>query len=735
MASAGENDRRKRRTRLIAGGVLTLVVLLTVVQVLLQKLRSPIPIASTVLISALVNINLILLFVLILLVFRNLFTVYLERRDNILGSKFRVKLVLAFMSLALLPALFLFVVASRFITTSVDSWFNVQVEESLQASVQIVDSYYYGAQESAMAFARQISRRLAEGGFLERPDPGAVRAVAEEKLQEYRLAAVQVFAVPRREVVSLGQPRLPARSDLVRRGFAGEVASVVEPPPHGDLIRAVSPITLSTGGKVLGVVAVGLPTPKGLVAQAENVRRGVEEYGQLKNVKDPIKGIYRMLFLMITLVILFGAIWAGMHLVRGVTGPIQRLAEGTRAVAAGDLDFRVDVKADDEIGVLVTSFNTMTADLKKSRAALDERRAYMEAVLETVAAGVLSLDGGGRVNTVNPVALRILGWEGTPVLHRHYRELFDREPLTPLYRLLQAVSEGGPALSGHQVTITRGGGAVTLVVNVSLLRDREGTPQGMVVVLEDITQLLRAQQEVAWREVARRMAHEIKNPLTPIQLSAQRIAKKLAEGIPDAEQVVKECTETIVYEVEALKNLVDEFSRYARLPASVLRPDDLHPVVEKVVALYAGYPEAAGGAGRGVKVRADLAPSLPRLHIDPEQIKRVVINLVENAVAALDGDGEVVIRTRHQRSEGAVLLEVADTGRGISPEARDRLFFPYFSTKRSGTGLGLAIVSRIVTEHGGRVWVEDNVPRGTRVLVELPVPPHTAVPTPASVEA
>jgi two-component system nitrogen regulation sensor histidine kinase NtrY len=509
----------------------------------------------------------------------------------------------------------------------------------------------------------------------------------------------------------------------------GEAVVTVQLIAQADVIRSVVPV-LRPGAthEVLGAVAVSVWGPAALSSKAEEIQTGIKEYQQLRMLKNPIKGIYLMLFLMVTLAIIFGAIWVGVYLARGITGPIQQLVEGTRKVAAGDLSFRVQVKSDDEVGMLVDSFNKMTEDLGKSKAELthayeelqrsnvesDRRRDYMETVLETITAGVLSLDAEGRVNTVNHAAARMLGRPPEQILHRQYVEIFEGYALQPLRHLVTRLAEEGRETSDQQVTLTLNGRPATLMVTVSGLPGPGSERRGLVVVLDDISEAIRAQQALTWREVARRIAHEIKNPLTPIQLSTQRLRKKFAEGAPDAASVFDECTQTIIQEVEGLRNLVDAFSRYARMPAPQPRPGDLHQVIQQVAQLYAGLES-------GITLRTELDPGVPSLNLDSDQMKRALINLVDNAVAALaDGDGEVVISTRYLPATGRVLLEVADTGPGFPPEDRDRAFLPYYSTKRSSGGLGLAIVNRIIVEHGGEIRIEDNTPRGARLVISLP---------------
>ncbi len=735
MVAAKDPDRRKRRTRLILAAVFGLVVVLTTVQVLIYQLRFPTPIASNILVFALVNVNMVLLLILVLLVFRSLFKVYLERRDNLLGSKFRVKLVVAFVSLSLLPALLLFVVASNLITNSVDSWFNIRVEDSLQHSLEVAQVFEKISGENIVLQAHRIASGIDPGGLDSEEGRELARTLIAEKLHDYNLDAIQVIDSNGAELLGLrAKKRLPADlpplGQAFRRGRRGETFAFVQMISGGDLIRGVAPVALSDSkGRATFLVATQF-IPEGLSAKVGEVTRGVKEYQQLKMLKNPIKGIYIMLFLMVTLVIIFAAVWVGVYLARGITVPIQQLAEGTRAVASGNLNFRVDAKADDEIGILVSSFNKMTGDLRQSKSELesanldlqrsnvelDQRRAYMETVLENIATGVLSLDRQGTVTTINPAAIQILGLEGRRQRRCHYTEVLSGDSLAPLRGLLEKTEDDAGVVVDQQLTLQRSGRVANIVVSISGLTDRLDNHLGRVVVLEEITQRIRAEQTMAWREVARRIAHEIKNPLTPIQLSAQRLRKKFADRAPDYEQVFEECTRTIIQEVNGLKGLVDEFSRYAaKMPSSDPKPNDLHLVVEMVLTLYSAVP-------KGVKIGQDLDPQLPPVNVDPEQMKRALINLVDNALDALGGEGEVVIKTRYLSGKGVVALEVVDTGPGIPQIDRERLFLPYFSTKRGGTGLGLAIVHRIVGEHAGQIRIEDNFPKGTRVIIELPAP-------------
>jgi two-component system nitrogen regulation sensor histidine kinase NtrY len=723
-------ERKKRRNRLIAIGVLLSLIALTTIQVLIQQLRFPVPIAGNILILALFNINLILLLVLILLVSRSLFKIYIERKAKVIGSRFRTRLVAAFVGLSLLPAIVLFMVASNFITISVESWFNVQVETSIRKSIEIARGYYQVTEGRTLSLTREIAKEIEKEGLLDPRNRAQLMELIREKQNEYQLGLLAVYGQQGREVAAVHDPktRRSSPSKWARQGLRGEEASSSQLSGGKDLIRAVSPIrSAKEAGKVAGAVVAYQVLPFGLSQKVNEITTSFKEYNELKMLQTPIKWLYLMAFLMITLLVMFAAIWAAMHIARTITVPIQRLAEGTREVAGGNLGYQVEVSADDEVGLLVESFNRMTRDLSRSKVdlesayldlrrtniELDQRRVYMETVLENVTAGVLSLDEKGHINTINKAALNMLNLEADRALHRSHEEVFSHPDLKPMGALIKRMATEGIEAAGQQVTLQVNGRASTLVVSIAGLKDQQEGYLGMVVVFDDLTELLKAQQAMAWREVARSIAHEIKNPLTPIQLSTQRLRKKFLERSPDYEGVIVECTDTIIQEVEGLKELVSEFSRYARMPSSELKPDDLNQVVERVLQLYSGL------AKRSV-IRRSLDPHLPLVNLDGGQMRRALINLVDNAIAAVKKGGTIEVLTRYSPERSLVYMEVTDTGQGIASEDKERLFLPYFSKTRGGTGLGLAIVHRIIAEHSGRIRVEDNYPRGTRMVVELP---------------
>jgi two-component system, NtrC family, nitrogen regulation sensor histidine kinase NtrY len=506
------------------------------------------------------------------------------------------------------------------------------------------------------------------------------------------------------------------------------------------MVQALVPVRDEQRGGVAAALVVGMHIPQRLQTRLRDISQAFQAYKQLKLLKNPIKGIYILLFMLMSLIIVFSSTWFGLYLARGITDPIQMLAKGTREVAAGNLDYKVEVRADDEIGILVDSFNRMTGDLAASQAKLEEtyrdlqakhgeveqRRRYTETVLEAVATGVVSLDAAGRVTTINSAAERMLGLPVTQIQDKAAGAAFRSPEYAEIAALAQRMGRAREGMVDREVHLRRAGQNIVLLASATALKGSDGSYMGMVLAFEDLTELLKAQRLAAWRDVAQRIAHEIKNPLTPIQLSAQRLRRRLAGERSLAEKrLLEEATGTIIQEVDGLKQLVDEFSRFARMPALALKPTDLGRLLEAVVMLYRDAHPA-------LSLRASFAADLPFIEVDPDQIKRAVLNLVDNAVEAVGQTGEVTVQTIWLPEAQRARIVVADDGPGIALEDKDKVFVPYFSTKATGMGLGLPIVHQIVTDHGGTIWVEDCPPHGTRFVIELP---GERVPTAAPAQA
>jgi two-component system nitrogen regulation sensor histidine kinase NtrY len=553
-------------------------------------------------------------------------------------------------------------------------------------------------------------------------------------VEVYRLTRGSTSTPGVAAVVDVASPSLPAGSSrasadrLAARAAAGQPESWVREPlsAGGELIRAAAVVRRGDGAATGVVVATSHLTGE-FAARARRTTRAYEQYSQLQVLKRPLTAVYLSFFLMVTLMILVSATWMGLYLAKRITRPVQALAAAAREIGAGHFDHRVERETADEFGSLVDAFNSMadelstsrrqlersTVDLERKHAEVEERRRHTAAILERVATGVVTLDTAGRIGTFNPAASRLLGL-GPEAIGQPVGSIFGRADLEPLSALALGTSAVSRETPAQEIALVREGREVHLAVAATALAAETGLPEGRVLVFDDITPLIRAQKVAAWREVARRLAHEIKNPLTPIQLCAQRLQRQFA-GAPDpVRMLVDECTATIVGEVESLKALVDEFSQFARMPAPRRVLTDLHDLLRGTLTLYEGL-------FKDVRLETLFAVSLPAVRLDPDQVRRVVINLLDNAIEALGQHGQVVLETQHETGGTTVRLIVADNGPGIPAEERDKLFMPYYSTKKRGSGLGLAIVRRIVAEHGGTIEVGDNQPKGTRFTIELPV--------------
>jgi two-component system, NtrC family, nitrogen regulation sensor histidine kinase NtrY len=739
MPLLSEQGRRKRNLLVIVGALLVLAL----VGALSLELRTPeLPVASNIVVFALFNLNLIVFLLLLVLLFRNLVKLWFERRQQVIGAKFKTKLVFAFLSLALAPAILIFIIASNFINKSIEGWFKPQVERPLDQALAVAQAYYRNLEATALRHGQHMARVIDHERLLDEARRETLAAYLVEQQEQLGLSTLTVFKTSGQEVVHVKDPGLgdmPTRDvseSQLRRGLTGQEVTTVRELPSGDLIEAIVPIWtprpagMSAVGErpLAGVVVVGIHVTERLEAKIRGIAQAFRQYKQLRLLKNPIKGIYILLFLLLTLIIVFSFAWFGLYLARGITGPIEQLAEGTREVAAGNLSYKVRARADDEIGVLVESFNRMTDDISESKrrleeayldlqdkhTELEERRRYIETVLEAITTGVVSFDPDNRLTTMNRAAARMFGLDGAAVVGRALEDVFASGALRDVMILVQRVRRARSGSVEQELHVRGREGRISLLASATALRGPDGGYAGAVLVFDDLTELLKAQRLAAWREVAQRIAHEIKNPLTPIQLSAQRLRRRLARDPGQDQRLVTECTETIIQEVDGLKRLVDEFSRFARMPALAPRPTDVRPLVEGVAALYRESHPA-------LRLVTRYPESIPLIEVDPDHIKRAILNLVDNAVAAVGGTGNVEVEVRAAADGSGLQLVVSDDGPGISAEDKEKLFLPYFSTKTNGMGLGLPIVHEIVAEHGGTIRVEDNVPRGSRFVFDLPV--------------
>lgn len=737
----------RRRTRIILLTVATLALFaLLFVQAALNTLPwvRPSSVSETLGLYVLSTINFLAFIVLLMVLVRNIIKLRRERLAQRLGARFKTRLVVYFIALSLLPVLFLFFATTGLINRSVHKWFSLPGDEMLANSLFIQSSYVQGERENLQRTATTLARLVTHT-----PETEMATTLATE-IEIQRLITARLFnqagqLVAQRSTVDF--PKLGTsfqavwESALAQALQGGLFAAEVSNEATGAIyLLAAAPVSATSGGALL----IAQQVPPQLADSVNRIRELERYYESLKTKGRWVRNTALQTLLLITLLVLFIAFWLAMYIARSIADPVQKLAEATERVKRGDLTHRAEVTGNDELAALALSFNEMTAEvaenrrrlehsaaeLQASNAALDERRRYIETILQSLSAGVISLDEHANVTTINEAALQLLHIEQTPITGTALEALLPEQQREELRRMilraarLRSVTRDVHFTLANQIELAA-------AVTVTSLHDPRGQARGAVIVLEDLTELIEAQRRAAWSEVARRMAHEIKNPLTPIRLSAERLVKNLLsdgngaggaagarDGLDERQtRLVRECTTMIGTEVATLQRMVDEFSNFARLPQANFAPASLNEVVAHTLKLYADRLS-------GLRLESRLAPQLPAVLIDAEQIKRVLVNLIDNAAEALttvNGDRRIWVSTREVTERETVELIVADTGPGIPPADRERIFDPYFSTRKRGTGLGLAIVSRIVAEHQGRIRAQENLPRGAKFIVELPI--------------
>ncbi len=727
---------------LILAGIVILLAILGGIVWLADRTSTLSPdFLTEVVLIALSVTNVTMLVALAFVLARNVIKSIMEGRSGLPFGRFRARLVLSLLGMTVIPAVLVLIVGSRVVLTAVDRWFNAPMEEILSGANSIAGDYYQERERIVADQASRLARSLSRLD-LGSAAVGSVQNIVTPEVAGQRIAMVQVYRalrVPNQppEVISLvdvASPSMPqgwARGSadrLAQRAASGDEAapSIEEPLAAGGVLKHVAIAVRNAQGQITGVVVASDYLSGDLAERARRMSKAYEDYTQLRVLKQPLAGVYVSFFVMVTLLILVGSTWMGLYLAKRITRPVQMLSEAAKEIGAGHYDHRIEHEGSAEFGSMVDAFNSMAAEVAQSRRRLERasidlerkheegegRRRYIEAILERIATGVVSIDRTGRISTINPSALRLLELTDDVIGHSAV-DIFARPDLTPVNDVLDQAARARMDSFAQEVALVRDGRERHVVAAATRIAGADGSFDGTVLVVDDVTPLIRAQKVAAWREVARRLAHEIKNPLTPIQLSAERMRRKLGDVEPPLQELVQECTSTIIGEVESLKGLVDEFSQFARMPAPRAVPTELHAFLNETLALYDGLFAA-------VLFEKHYDASVTQVRLDPEQMKRVIINLTDNAIEAMGRQGTIVIETARDVSHSLVRIVVADTGPGIPPAERDKLFLPYYSTKGRGSGLGLAIVRRIVAEHGGSIEVTDNVPTGTRFIIELP---------------
>jgi two-component system, NtrC family, nitrogen regulation sensor histidine kinase NtrY len=744
-----------RTRRYVVGVILFLLLALITTQIFLHQtsVGSKKFVPGTFVLWAATVLVILAILALATVLGRNLIKLFFERRSGIVGSGFRSKIVSLTVVLSLLPALLLFILSYGLINFSIEQWFSAPASLILKESHDIAQQYYDEIAHRASHFASVVAGSFLTAGEIGPENHPRAEARLTEMLPRYQLSNIRLFnhegglAAEAGQRVSGAAHKVIVR-ELVANALRGQVSSRVERVSPSDALREVvwgaAPIR-ERDGRIIGAVLTEGEIAQSVRFKADSVLEAHSAYLTLQRNKATLRFNVLLILALSTLLIVFAFSWFAMYLAKRITVPIQALAEGAAAVAAGDLDYRVDCEAIDELGSLIQSFNRMTGDLKENKrhieaaqdslrrtnVELDIRRRYTETILQNIATGVISLSNDFRIRTLNRAAAQMLEIQA-PAAEARFEDVVKGSASDALRGLVDKSAILGPVVRTIELSLS--GKALRLATTVTPLLDAAGQRAGWVIVLDDVTELLRIEKMAAWQEVARRLAHEIKNPLTPIQLSAERILMRYRQlaGVTKVQaaslgatrgefasftSLLEESVRTITEEAASLKNLVDEFSRFARLPEVRLEDADLHRIIDNTLGLY-------NGRIHGVRVVRKFDPEIPQLRLDPEQLKRVFINLFDNALEAMaDNSGPRVLEVATHKNEAlqSVRVRISDTGRGFPREYQDSLFLPYFSTRKGGTGLGLAIVRQVITDHHGYVRAEPNSPLGTSIIIDLPL--------------
>lgn len=707
------------------------------IQSILFKGKVALPLGNNILIFALINLNVLLVLFVLFLVLRNLAELFFERRINRLGNKLKTKLIASFLSLTLIPTILLFFVALQFVSTSMDYWFNASVEDSLTESLQLAQSLLHEKEEQVTLMSKGIAERIKDldiaaytseaiSDTLENilsfnpiNGPDSLGLITNDRNLEISVRGPQLR--------STLLPKIPLNIlDRVRQEHGRE--TLVQEMQNGDLVSCIAEIQLGSGSLGRAILVTSLFVRSDQLARMTTISQGIEDYRQLKHFKEPFKFWLLIILLIVTLLVIFAAIWFGLYISRGITEPLEKLVLATRRVADGDLQFVMERESNDEMGLLVDSFNKMTQNLDQSNKKLaethtalqlssqesEQRRRYTEIILQNVSAGVISLDENGKITTINRFAEKLLNIDKNLFIGLNFRDVMPPYQAAVVDGFIDELQLTGKNTVEQHIKMQVLSKTYSLLINFTRLEDEGGKPVGFVLVFDNLTKLEKMQRMAAWREVARRIAHEIKNPLTPIQLSAQRLRRRYPEILNEENSIFDQCTNTIITQVDELKRLVSEFSQFARMPKVQKSPENLGKLARQTLFLYQeGH--------KNITFTCTEEQPIPIFSFDGEQIKRCLINLLDNAVAVLPEGGNIDVVLALDDEKENVFLKVYDNGPGISKDNKLKLFEPYFSTKKTGTGLGLAIVHTIVADHNGYIRVEDNEPQGSVFIIELPL--------------
>lgn len=718
-------ESKNKGPRVIGAIIVLLIILFFTIEFFIRETQQfSSTTVTNVLLSSLQIIVLLLFLILLFVLGRNLAKLYLERKRKVAGSHFKTRLLFFFISLSLIPTLLLFFFASDMISRNIEQWFKTPIDKILNDTKGLADGFYLNTEEITLHYAKQLGKAIQKQKLINIEQRAPLMEFVKDKLTEYKLDEIGIY-LNDEELFSYLNPDLPLRDyhtlkeNIVKRAQLGEEFSTIEPMGTGEMIRRGLSFNIQDKDNLL--IVTGKYLQQNYAQKINNITTYVQRYRQIKIQKDPVKSLYLMTLIFITLLIIFAASWIAFHLAKGITVPIEKLAQATKEVSKGNLNIKVEDPASDELGTFIDSFNQMVSDLNESHhniaqktSELESRKQYIETVLNNITTGVITLNAEGIITTINPSARDMLELQEKNPIGKSYEKILSDSKYSEILDNIKYGMKNKFKLSEKEIQINFGNQSTILSLTLSPLRQYNNKFSGIIIVLDNLTQLIKAQKIAAWKEVAQRVAHEIKNPLTPIQLSAERIIKNLKKPGKDPNKIIKEGANTIVNEAGIIKSLIDEFSNFARMPNIRLQSGNIHEIITQTISLFKGI-------FTDIEFETLFSSEVTSIiQIDPEQMRRVFINLLDNAIDSMNKKGKIQIRTSYEEENRVVKIEISDSGPGISIQDKEKLFLPHFSTKKKGTGLGLAIVHQIINEHNGSIEVESNKPCGAKFIIRIP---------------
>lgn len=714
--------------RLVIGGISIFFVFFVLIRIFFDESKkfSPLSLNSTTMFMAIWAIIILFSLTFLFILIRNIIKLYYDKTKDYTGGRFKKRLVFFFIAFSIVPTLLLFIFATELINEGIDKWFAPDIESIMNKFEDLEGSYYEKAKDDLEHFSKVIAEDIKSKKKYTPENKIYLHNSVKTKMKEYNLHVVNIYR-NEEELISLISPEIPLReyedlpTDFVYKELGGSDPAHTTKLKEGVLIRSGVHFSPKEGDKIM--VIIGMYFPERYTKNLNALDSMVRNYSLNKKIKDDVKTTYMLLFIFITILVVFSASWLGLYLARGITTPISLLGTAAAEIAKGNLDVKIDYKSKDEFNSLIREFNRMVADLKENRVKLNrstlelgQRRSMTENILKNITTGVIALDSRGEIIDINPAAEEMLSLDAERVFKKHFSEVASGDPYKKLTQILEKAYSSNFKLIEKEIDVKIGGKILNLATKITQIRNPiDNKFAGILVVLTDLTELMKAQRMLVWREVAKRIAHEIKNPLTPITISSQRILKSLELPDDKFRKIVEDSLNIIQQELDSIRKLAEEFGDFARLPAVKFSKGDINQVLEKLISVYSSIYSS-------IEFKVNLDVDIPILvKMDYEQVKRVFVNIIDNAIQAMKEKGTLEIASKYNKDSQFIRIEIADNGAGVSDEDKQKLFVPYFSNnKSSGTGLGLAIAHNIIEEHNGLISVVDNEPQGARFIIEIP---------------